>query len=302
MIDDLFQRRADPTRARMSGLLARGPLLEHLAYKFAARCVPVLQELRRSLLPQLPAAGPDLRPDLLAYWRLTLANAHLSLIGATPGARPWLADMAQTFTWVDWTPSISFMQERSFWFGAVAARQAIAFGETVVENYVRTFALATQPLRAYDAAFALLAIGLDAPHLADGLLKEFVVRRDQFSRWGGEYGMIYAAISSSAIACLRDPDAAERSFVDAMRQAGLRLEPEEGLLSRTTIRFDITNPVETAGYGGLRLAPMLRRWDTLQLYAPRSAREPVAGLGPADIAARLARNWAIPTTPRPRHH
>jgi len=300
MIEGLLDRGADPTRSQMAGLLTWSPLLEHDAYRFGARCTSVLGDLRGQILPQ-PSA-PAARPQVLAYWRLLLASGHLGLLASTRGARPWLVDMARSFTWVDWTPTMAFIQERSLWFAALAARHAVAFGADVVEPYLRVLALATHPLRVFDAAFGLTAIGLSEPQLAPLLAGELENQRRRFARQAGSYDAMHAAIVACAQHCLADPDAADHAFRKLAQPLDLRLAPRKGLLSRPAMRLDITASVEAVGYLGLLALPGLLQWKALDLYPERSAHLPVAALGPSDIVAHIARTWRSGSQPQARLH
>lgn len=300
MLESLLLRGVDPTRQRLADVLEWSALLEHDAYRFGARSTSVRVDLRGRILRQ-PSA-PATRPHLLTYWRLALANSHLSLLAATPGARPWLVDMARSFTWVDWTPTFTYVQERSLWFAAVGAQQAVAFGAEVVESYLRTMAMATHPLRAFDATFGLTAIGLSEPRLLGDLAMELGTQSRRFARQAGSYGALQAAMVECALRCLADPDAADRAFQAVAPAITGRLARQDGLLTRPAAHLDIATAVEPAGYLGLVALPALLRRTALDLYPLRSARLPVSSLGPAGIAAHIGRTWTSGSTPQTKFH
>lgn len=70
----------------------------------------------------------------LAYSAELSCTGQLALVASSNEARPWLADMANSFVWENWTPSFVLLRERTFWLAAIAARSAAAFGESVVEG------------------------------------------------------------------------------------------------------------------------------------------------------------------------
>ena len=291
MLRPLVQRGQDPTRGLMASLQQRAALLEHPAYRFSTRCVPVLQGLRRDLRVAGAGDAARARASLLAYWRLVLAGGHLHLLGASPEARPWILDMAESFTWVDWTPSMPLVQERSLWFAAIGAKQAAAFGEAVVERYLRAMALAEQPLRVFDAALGLLAIGLDVPRIASALGQELDHQAQRFERAGSAYAGLQAGIARNASACLADPEAAERAVPAGLAGALTSPNTEAGLFSREALRLDAAQPL-AEGYLGLLALPALMRTNLDALYPAQAPRRPVSSLGPSAIATHITRAWA----------
>lgn len=289
MLKGMFERTTDPSRPRMAELLRWAPLLERAAYRFGARCIAGLQEMRRDLQAQTGSAPPARQGRLQAYWRLALANSHLGLLATTEGARPWLVDMADSFTWIDWTPSLPLVRERSLWFGAVAARNVATFGDAVLEKYLRALALATQPIKAFDATFGLLAIALDDPRLASALRPALAGQAQAFLRQGGPYGALHASVAEAALACLADPEAADRAFLKAVGALGPSLEQGLGLLGRAAVRLDLTEPIGSQGYLGFLGLPRLLRTPLPEFYPKGSDQPSAASLPSVEIEAHLAR-------------
>lgn len=295
MLARVFEPGADPSRHRMAELLRWAPLLERTAYRFGARCIASLHDMRRALQADI-GSSPARRSALQTYWRLALANSHLSLLATGKDARTWLVDMADSFEWISWTPSLPLVQERSLWFGAVAARSAAAFGDGVIEKYLRALALATQPMRAFDAAFGLLAIALDDPRVAPALRPALAGQARTFQRQGGAYGPLQASMVENALACLAEPEAADRAFLGAVGGLGPALEQGRGLLGRAAVRLDIAAPIGSEGYLGFLGLPRLLRTPLPELYPAGSHQPAASGLPPAAIAEHLAR--AFESAPR----
>ncbi|MDP3749496.1 MAG: hypothetical protein Q8Q88_20875 [Phenylobacterium sp.] len=289
MLNSVFERSTDPTRRHMAELLRWAPLLERAAYRFGARCIAGLQEMRRGLQTQTGAAPPTGQGSFPAYWRLALANSHLGLLATTDGARPWLVGMADSFAWIDWTPSLTLVQERSLWFGAVAARNVATFGDAVLEKYLRALALATQPIKVFDATFGLLAIALDDPRAVPALRSALAGQAQAFLRQGGPYGALRASVVEAALTCLADPEAADRAFLKAVGALGPALEQGRGLLGRAAVRLDLTARIGSQGYLGLSGLPRLLRTPSPELYPTDSDQPSAASLPPVEIEAHLAR-------------
>ncbi|WP_331090918.1 hypothetical protein [Phenylobacterium sp.] len=296
MLAMVFDPATDPSRRGMAELLCWAPLLERTAYRFGARCVASLHEMRRDLQADTGSA-PARRRALQTYWRLALANSHLSLLATAKDARAWLVDMADSFEWISWTPSLPLVQERSLWFGAVAARSAAIFGEAVIEKYLRALALATQPMRVFDAAFGLLAIALDDPRVVAALRPALAGQAQAFRRQGGAYGPLQASMVENALACLAEPEAADRAFLRAVGGLGPTLEAGRGLLGRAAVRLDIAAPIGSDGYLGFLALPRLLRTPLPEFYPAGAPRPAASSLPPAAIADHLARAFK----PAPRN-
>jgi hypothetical protein len=86
--------------------------------------------------------------------------------------------MANSFVWENWTPSFVLLRERTFWLAAIAVRSAAAFGESVVEGYLRRLSQAKHPMMVFDALFGLTAIALANPSSKALILTELSGLRD----------------------------------------------------------------------------------------------------------------------------
>src|ERR1700676_3230053 len=143
-----------------------------MSYKAAMRVLHVLDALRPVVRLELSGTAGTAATSLRAYWQLVHALGQLTLVASSKDARPWLADMANSFIWQNWTPSFVLLRERTFWLAAIAARSASAFGETVVENYLRRLSQAKHPMMVFDALFGLTAIALANPSSKAPILTE----------------------------------------------------------------------------------------------------------------------------------
>lgn len=73
----------------------------------------LLDLLRPEVLKTL---APGTRFDdgqLHVYWSVLHTMAHLILLAAEEGARSWLIEMANDFTWIVWTPTFALLRERT---------------------------------------------------------------------------------------------------------------------------------------------------------------------------------------------
>jgi hypothetical protein len=71
-------------------------------------------------------------------------SARLTLLASEPAAVCWLADLATSYKWQRWTPSMALLRERTCWLAACAARSAIAFGPTIIPNYLAALGRSNQ--------------------------------------------------------------------------------------------------------------------------------------------------------------
>ncbi|AOH87172.1 hypothetical protein AWL63_23685 (plasmid) [Sphingomonas panacis] len=146
-------------RAAFQKLLAYAPLIETQVYAFAARLVEILDALRGHLLTS-PQTGERRATLTQHYWRFAGMLGQATLVATTPGARPWLVDLAKAFTWTTWTPSFPFVRDRNCWLAAIGARAAAEFGPAVIPGYADALDRSEHPLTAADAMMALVAIAL----------------------------------------------------------------------------------------------------------------------------------------------
>ena len=149
-----------PTRATFEAVYRWGPLLETPAYRFVARASSTLDAWRDAARRDA-AAGVVAQQSVIAYYAaLSHSMAHLCLLTSEVGAGPWLADMAQSFEWIRWTPSFPLVRERTVWLAAAAAKSAAAFGPDVVDRYLRVVVDSRHAYKMFDALFGLAAIAL----------------------------------------------------------------------------------------------------------------------------------------------
>jgi len=234
---------------------------------------------------------------LVGYWHYAHAMGHITLLASTPGSRPWLADMADSFVWVNWTPSFPLLRERTLWLAALAARSAIAFGEPVVEKYLSTLALATHPMKSFDAIFGLLAIALDQDRIADAVVAELVKQRSILARPNFPNAAYTDLMLKTAIRTLRESGAAQREFVTSLnigadwRQCGL-----VGLLSAAALRSDPANVLPSGRYLGLTALPMIVALPAEAYYPRETTAHSKASITPGEISAIFERTWR-PGTP-----
>ncbi|HET6971348.1 MAG TPA: hypothetical protein VFH92_09500, partial [Phenylobacterium sp.] len=197
------------SRRQMAALLRWAPVLEHAAYRMVAVSTQHIDNLRKTLEAPLARGGGALDRRQLEYWGHLHTMSHLTLVAATPGATPWLVDMARAFTWVTWTPTFTLLRERTLWLAAAAARSAAAFGADVADLYLAKLRTATHPLVAFDALFGLLAIGLGDARSASEI-EVMIARERRPPEPGAPHPAQLGRMVDTALAVLRDPHGAAR--------------------------------------------------------------------------------------------
>ncbi|MDB5482802.1 MAG: hypothetical protein JWO83_3855, partial [Caulobacteraceae bacterium] len=160
LLKDFFLPGNLPSRPAFEAVIRWGPLIEAPAYRFAARASSTLDTWRNSALSDA-SNGVSPRESVISfYYPLVHSMAHLSVLSSEVGAGAWLADMALSFEWTNWTPSFPLVRERTVWLAAAAAKSAAAFGPDVVDRYLRALADNRHVYKVFDALFGLASIAL----------------------------------------------------------------------------------------------------------------------------------------------
>src|ERR1700730_13985503 len=205
ILEALFQPSPIQSRSNFHEIFKWAPLLEQMAYKAAMRILQVLDKLRSVVRLELSGAPGIGATSLQAYWQLLHALGQLTLVASSNEARPWLASMANSFVWENWTPSFVLLRERTFWLAAIAARSAAAFGESVVEDYLRRLSQARHPMMVFDALFGLTAIALANPPSKAQILVELNGLRDANLALARDHSL-YLISQQSSIRVLSAPE------------------------------------------------------------------------------------------------
>ena len=145
---------ADGVSARAFDEVARwAPVLGVRAYRQSVLIQMAFDQTRRALLDSASA------PSLRRYWERVHLLSHLTLLGVLPEPRGWLTDMAQSFSWQNWTPSFPLVRERILRLAVRGAWASARFGASLAEPYLKT--LEGGPLlRAFDGVLGLVSIAL----------------------------------------------------------------------------------------------------------------------------------------------
>ena len=231
------------------------PLIERVAYRFCAHAKEELNSWRARAFEE---AALDTLPSetvIQRYYALAHTSAHLTLLCAGSGARPWLSEMARSFSWTNWTPTFPLVRERTLWLAAAAARSAAAFGPDVVDPYFDALSRARHVTLVFDALFGLAAIALTHKDT-----REFIVQRISAQSEARVdrpiVGADFVTIAYlSALSCLtrgEETTASDRLLLEQLswRPASLR-----GLGTREAFRLDPTNvdhDGEMIGFRALR--------------------------------------------------
>ncbi len=288
LLSPLFSAAAAPSRSQVSDILAWSPIVERVAYRFCTRSSALLDLLRPGLLTAPGVGSPALDARRAAYWATAHTSSHVSLLASAVQARPWLAHMADQFEWVTWTPTFPLLRERTLWLAAAAARSARAFGEPVVEKYLAALALATHPVKRFDALFGLVAIGLSWDDGAGTLIAALEARRAVALRQERLRPGLTRVMFESALGTLRDPVGAARQY--AALYGDPALDPA-GLFTRATLRADPTDILHTTNALGFIALAALAPLAPEACYPTVAGPDPVAAVGAREIGQVLARAW-----------
>jgi hypothetical protein len=300
LLAPIFNAGASPTANQIAKLLKWAPVIEMLAYECFTTASTLIDGIRRRLLTA-PLPDTDRNGMLIDYWTTLHTMGHLLTIASSPAARPWLVEMASSFTWREWTPSFVLSRERTLWLMSAAAKSAIAFGEPVIDRYLSKLSRSDHPVKSFDALLGLVAIGLDRPDIAGAVVTE--IEAIGASGVQGRSRSSYVGLMlNSAIETLREPQASEKLFDRLMRDAATTKLAHPKLFGLDALRLDSAEIILERGLLGLIALPSIIRSPLGEYYPRRS--NPALLIRPRDISLILERAWAASSTdhgPRTLH-
>jgi hypothetical protein len=280
-----------PSRGDFEALYRWAPLIEKQAYRFCARVIGLLEAWRAEALRE-PDVGPATGSTIERYYGLLHTMAHLTLLTSSPGAGPWLRDMAKTFTWINWTPTFPLVRERTVWLAAGAARSAAVFGAEVMPFYLKVLAEARHPMKVFDALFGLVAIAC-AEEDAFETIVEGIVRQ---KRAAGDHpmpGQTYADMAyQTASGSLRIWADGLEPPAHILARLNWRADGRGSLATREALTLDPTDLGTTGEMIGLAALPAVMRSQRPYHFPICASR--ASSLLPRrwEMRAMLRRAWA----------
>jgi hypothetical protein len=295
ILETLFQPSPLQSRSNFLEVFKWAPLLEHMAYVAAMRILQVLDTLRSVVRLELSGAPGIGAASLHIYWQLVHVLGQLTLVASNNEARPWLARMANSFVWESWTPSFVLLRERTFWLAAIAARSAAAFGESVVEGYLRRLSQAKHPMMVFDALFGLTAIALANPSSKAPILAELSGLRDDHLALTRDHN-VYLIAYESAVRVLSGPPVEQREFRELHWRAG----SPKGMATRPALIGDPTALSASGEYLGFSMLPFVT--DSPQdEHFPKFPAYSEKEISRGKIAAVFRRAWVAEPASPTRH-
>jgi hypothetical protein len=223
--------------------------------------------------------------NMHTYWQLVHALGQLTLVASSNEARPWLASMANSFVWDNWTPSFVLLRERTFWLAAIAARSAAAFGESVVEDYLRRLSQAKHPMMVFDALFGLTAIALANPSSKAPILTALSGLRVANLALARDHD-VYLISYESAVRVLSGRPVEQRVF----RELHWRTGSPKGMATRPALIGDPTALSASGEYLGFSMLPFVT--DSPQgEHFPKFPAYSEKEISRGKIAAAFRRAW-----------
>jgi hypothetical protein len=295
ILEPLFEPSPIQSRSSFHEIFKWAPLLEQPAYKAAMRVLHVLDTLRLAVRLELSRGTGSGSTGLQAYWQLVHVLGQLTLVASSNEARPWLASMANSFEWKDWTPSFPLVRERTFWLAAIAARSAAAFGESVVEGYLRRLSRAKHPMMVFDALFGLTAIALANPSSKASILTELSSLRDTNLALARDHSVYFIAYES-AVRALSGPPVEQREFRELHWRAG----SATGMATRPALIGDPTALSASGEYLGFLMLPFVAD-SSRDEHLPRFPAHVEKEISRGKIAAVFRRAWVAERAPPARY-
>jgi len=295
ILEALFEPSPIQSRSNFNEIFKWAPLLEQIAYKAAMRILQILDTLRSVVRLELSGAPGIGATSLHTYWQLVHALGQLTLVASNNEARPWLADMANSFIWERWTPSFVLLRERTFWLAAIAARSAAAFGDAVVEGYLRRLSQAEHPMMVFDALFGLTAIALANPSSKASILTELYGLRDANLALTRDHSA-YLISYESSVRVLSRPPVELREF----RELQWRVGSPKGMATRPALVGDPTALSSAGEYLGFSMLPFVA--DSFHdEHFPKFSGSSETEISRGKVAAIFRRAW-VPEPETPVRH
>lgn len=289
----LFEPARMPTRQEFTDAANWAPLLTAVSYRLATRSIGVVEALRDDALRSTPSADDPAAEALVCYHSVLLSSAHLLLLASPPGGRPWFADMAKTFTWMNWTPTISLVRERTLWLTAAAVRSTAAFGPEVIALYDDALARAVHPVTAFDALLGLVSIACSYERSFDEIARRIEAAHALILVRDDPYLLFTDRAFRSARIALQSKRKSRDPFAAIENLTGWRgATSQTGFATPRTLRLDPLDPVETGEMVGLLAVPAILEAPVADHY-PAQVRDNAKLLPAAsELVDILHRAWA----------
>jgi hypothetical protein len=297
----LFRRSPRPTRHEVAELDPWIPLLEKPAYRLCTKLNVLLGSMRGIVVPSLKTGGTP-SEGLGDYWAMVQTIAHLTLLASDPGARPWLSEMATTFEWQRWTPSVTLLRERTCWLAACAARSAIAFGPSVFDKYIGVLMRSQHAMITFDALYGLSAIGLSAPDEIKPLIREISSLRDSVVGNDHATPKISAYLFANCLDTLRGPDVHVGDTPALIQILGWQRNKPHGFASDAALRADPTSSLASGRIIGFAMLPLVVNATKGAFYPVRVAHGVRRGIHATEIEEFVRRAWINGDKPRDVYH
>ncbi|SFU25902.1 hypothetical protein [Paraburkholderia aspalathi] len=151
---------------------------------------------------------------LREYQNLVRAMGALISLACTGPDTAWLSEMAMSFPWHTWTPSLVLSRERSMLSAVQAGSAASQFGPEVISRYLERIGGKESPLVIYDAVLGLTAIATRHRTHIDEILERMSRALTARQAYAHDETRVMEALNFSAELALRTPEVAIRQ-VDA---------------------------------------------------------------------------------------
>jgi hypothetical protein len=194
------------------------------SYKWVTVASMMLGASRRGYKQAVSKRGMHQRYVLGEYQNLVHAMRALLSLACTGPDTAWLSEMAMSFQWHTWTPSLVLSRERSMLSTVQGGSAASQFGPEVIDRYLERIQEKASSLMIFDAVLALTAIasrnGTHVDEVLERMSRALTVRQ----AYGHDEARIVEALIFSAELTLRKPDVAIR-MVEAWCSIGVHVTP-----------------------------------------------------------------------------
>jgi hypothetical protein len=292
LLGAILEAKPGPIRQQAMMLADWAPIIEHLAYKYCAQTAVILDAWRPLVVHELASNTSAAKARRWAYWRSAHMMGDLTLLASSLDARPWLSEMARSFSWAHWTPSFPLVRERTLWLAACAGRSAAAFGDDVAGNYPDALSRAHQPLKVFDALYGLAAIGLSKPTSGREIVTEIAARRAGVLRAAGRHARLLHSMIENAVQLIERPFDLRTVAADTtIALLGWRIDGRNGLRTPAALRLDPALILPTGICLGFTALPVIITTANTDFYPSGISRSGGTQLTAKDVKTILRHAW-----------
>jgi hypothetical protein len=186
------------------------------------------------------------------------------------------------------------LRERTVWLAGSAARSAAAFGPAVVDNYLRTLASASHPIKAFDALFGLATIALTHSSVTDFIAAEIKSLRNSLDRRTVSHPEYFHRAYRDALEVIATGGKSADHFNADCHALGWQPHSGQGLATGAALRADPTAVGPSGRFLGFAVLPAILVTEPAEHFPRASSPNDDVVVFEAEVAQIIFRAWGGP--------